>query len=490
MGAQLQQPIKTITGARERGAPAFRKQLADHRALDQPLYVIKCHGGLGDIIWIYKVLQNLPYPLFLAISTENKHRPRRSGFLADHLPRVIGWRYDDTTFAPGGQDWPSPDDPACMIDKTWYEQDIPLNVTTRVECNRWLESGRRLEGWLPDLSTTHHFEFEPCGPPTIEMKSPAVVMHLAGWPDVPDEVWVTAIDLFRPVAHVYIVGGSYDHRPRLLFQKVAKEGNVSLLEDVPWTDLIGVLKACSYVFGHASGFTAIADVLKVPGAVINPRSVPRLVGTWNSLEHTDQVHIDRVDEFQGAMFAAYRAMADGDRATWPPTNRRGVRLKATTEDRLAAVRAAAMFGPRRAAVWAETEHDVGIGAAILDGSYRYGRPVDSLYLVGCSAATLSAALRESQRSTRRPAIEVGQLPWPGRRRGDAFDLIVLLPPPDKTVAARMVREAWATLGSSGTLLIGGALEAYVGVESLAAGLKIQPIAVQNASGWWYLHRRI
>ena len=48
---------------------------------DVDCYWLKVHGGLGDIIWVYKKAVNFGKPLFISISEENRSRPRRSGFL-------------------------------------------------------------------------------------------------------------------------------------------------------------------------------------------------------------------------------------------------------------------------------------------------------------------------------------------------------------------------------------------------------------------------
>jgi hypothetical protein len=250
-----------------------RKPEADH-------YHLVLHGGIGDGIWVLKKAVNFGKPLFVSISSENRHRPRRSAALYEHVPQVHGWAYSDQSFAPGGQDWTqSADDPACAMNVTWAEFGAPVNTPFRIECNRWLESGRRLDDWLPDVPTAHNFEFSPAGRPNVTFRKPCVIFHIAGWSDVADGMWTAALDLFRGTAHAYIVGGSYDRRPRQIYDAVRRRGGVTLLEDVAWEDLVGVLQACDYCFGHASGFTAMADVLRVPGVVINPRSVPRLTNT-------------------------------------------------------------------------------------------------------------------------------------------------------------------------------------------------------------------
>lgn len=451
------------------------------------VYWLKCHGGLGDILWLYKRVSNLDLPLFVSISNENRHRPRRSGYLVDHLPRVVGWNYDDSTFAPGGHDWTqSADDPACAMGVLWADLGVKPNVKTRLECNRWLESGRRIEDWLPDLPTTHHFAFEPCPhPPAVEFRRPCVVFHMAGWPDVPDDVWGECMDLFGGIAHVYLVGGSYDHRPRAVYNARRRRG-LSLLEDVSWPDLIGVLGACDFCFGHASGFTALADVLKVRGVTYNPASVPFLNGTWNSPEYRGMLHVDRVKDFRAAVYRAYESMAGPDRGVWPPDEATGPKLAALPA-RSVPYAVARDRKPRRLSVYAPVDANPGLAADVLAGAIDGGAAPEAVVLVGGHPDAPAAVRREAQRVSRRPLLTVAETPSP---HDPPAQLAVVVTPFAPGPAADAVRAAWRNLAAGGTLLVGGPA-GPAAAESLAAGLGTRPRPVEGSGDeWWYLHRAV
>ena len=447
------------------------------------------HGGLGDILWCAgKKFSDHPVPIFITISQENRMRPRRAGIMVDHLPNVIGWTWGDQTFAPGGQDWTGADDPCCAIGKTWAEIGR-LNAPIRLECNRWLEGGRRIEGWLPDLPTTHHFEFEPCGPPSFEIKRPCVVLHLAGWPDGTHQLWVSACDLFRQFAHVYIVGGSYDRRPRAVYNSAARgDGRVTLVEDTDWATVVGLLEACSYCLGHASGFTAVADVLRVKGAVLNPAYVPKLVNTWNSPDNPDLVYAADEREFAAAVQAAAAVLSDGDRSVWPPSSPRGGRPVAEVPGPSAAVQAAAkLVRPRSAAVWSlDPAHDRDLAAAVVAGAYDAHALIGAVHLVGCHPDAAASARREGRRASRGPAVAESPT-WPPHR-GEAYELVVLAAGADPVKAADAARRAWAHVTCSGTLVVGGPA-APAAVEALGSTLGVRAGTVGNAEGWFYVHRR-
>lgn len=469
-----------------------RKQM-DRPPADTKCLYIKTHGGLGDLSWLYAKLCNVEYPLFLAISDENKSRPRRSGIFADHLPRVVGYHFDNSTFAAGGQDWPHPDDPCCAIDKTWRELNFKPNTERpyRLECNRWLEGGRRLENWLPDLPTTFHYDLDPpSGAPTVRLKKPYVVFHLAGWPDVPDEVWKAGVRLFTGLAHVYIVGGSYDYRPRVVSARMSRD-DVTLLEDLAWVDLVNLISGADYVFGHASGFTALTDVIKRPGAVINPRSVPKLTGTWNSPQNPDLLYVDKLDDFESAISAAHGVMSKDSNFTWPASARRGHRL--TVKDRddpeSPVKSTAASVLPRNILVACDGDHPDWIGSAALSGVYAHGQVVDSVVLVGCRPDSVAAVYKEANRSTRRPRVDPMLLADGYSGRHAAIDLAVVYSGKEPAVAYRLACDAWRRLTARGTLLVGGP-SAKAATAAVASTLRVKPGTVDGADGWYFLNRRI
>lgn len=471
----------------------FRKYMPSGPPDDLDVVWVQVHGGLGDCLWaVGKKLRNLPEPVFVSISEENSSRPRRSGYLVDHIPGVVGWNWAGRTFAEGGQDWPDPAHPSCAIGKTWAELNFPRNVMTPLECNRHLEGGRRLEAWLPDVPTTHHFDFDPPGPTSIRLESPRVVIHQAGWPDGPDGMWDQAVDLFAGLATVYVAGGSYDVRPRRTYEAALRRGHAHVrpAEDLAWADLFELVRGAEYVFGHASGLTALADVLRAKGAVLNPRSVPRLAGTWNSPENPGLVQVSRDDDFLLALHAAHQTLARVPAATWPPSGIRGRRLAARADTPAAAVRAAVDNQPRRAMAFlaqGPAEGCAGLPREALGESFDRGQLVDEVFLVGYPAEAYVLAQRECARTTRKPAVSVGHPPWPAGRPHDAFDLVVLHLAGGPAAAAEACRSAWAQVGLSGTILAGGP-DAEAGMEALCSRLRITPARVGNAPGWLYLHR--
>jgi hypothetical protein len=461
-----------------------------------PYYHIRTHGGLGDCLWLYKKLHGLDLPVYISVSSENRTRPRRVGRMLDHLPRVVGWRYVDQSFAPNG-DWPDPRDPCCAVGKTWNDLKIIPNTLGAypLECNRWMETGHRIENWLPDLSTTHRVPFLEPGSPTQLVKRPCITVPIAGWPDVPDQTWINTIRLFSGLAHVYLIGGSYDRRPRMIIDALRYPSHVTLLEDAPWEDLFAALVGCEFCFGHASGMTAIADALGLRGAVFNPRSVPGLIGSWNDESNTDLVHVDRVAEFEAAIYTAYTTMMKRPSATWPPSSARGGHLIAGASvtgagPAIGAVYAAAVAAEPREAlvVFDGPGAEPGTSAAIISAAYAGSIPIRGVTVVGDTTADEVRRLyAETARSSRRPVIDL-----PGSidviaGRSVAYDLIVLVGNAPALIAER-IRWAWARTSRRGTILIHTS-DALRVTTDVFRSQRVTPVEVSDAPDWVYVHRR-
>lgn len=457
-------------------------------------YHIQTHGGLGDCLWLLKKMTALDLPLYISVSTENRTRPRRVGPMLDHIPTVMGWDYVGTSFGPNGADWTrSASDPACAIGQSWADLKLKPNRMTRLECNRWLESGRRIEDWLPDLPTVHRLPFDDPGPGVRTFKKPTVVFHLAGWPDVPDPVWIGCVRLFIGLADVYVVGGSYDRRPRNVFEALRGAKGVHLMEDVGWADLYGVLAACDYCFGHASGFTAIADALGVQGVTFNPRAVPHLIGTWNDLSNTGMVHVDRVNDFEHVVRLAYMEMSKVPAATWPPTSIRGSAVVADarrgTPGAAAVYAATTVARPRQVAfVFDAKPDDPTVAAACVHASLDAGDHMTAVNLVGSDAKTLAGLYAATTRTTKRPVIDTPIDRGTLLNRPVTYGLIVVVTNDDRRLAHESVLWAWSHLTFNGCVLVAGPSARNVST-AVAATKGTEPAEVSGAPGWFYLHKQ-
>jgi hypothetical protein len=299
---------------------------------------------------------------------------------------------------------------------------------------------------------------------------------------------------FSAAAAVFVVGGSYDRRPRRICDRIGRSPRVTLLEDTTWENLYGVLDGCAYCFGHASGFTAIADALGVKGATYNPYTLPHLTGTWND-PSVPCLHVNTTVDFDRAAHAALEELNRSPGATWPPTAVRGTALAVEPGDRwgpgAAAVYAAARACVPREAVFVYDEPlpDRDTAAACVHAVLDTGEGIDGLTLVGVDADTLAALYRATARTTRRPKIDVPLDRGLVAERYVGYGLGVAVVGADRRRSIDTTDWAWARVAAGGTLLVGGP-GAEPAATAVATARRARAGAVGGAPGWFYLHRML
>lgn len=447
---------------------------------EQPLgpntdvYHVKLHGGLGDQIWVLAALCNADKPIFVDVSNEGRNRPRRTGEFLDHVKCVAGWRYDPLSFVPGA-DWTSYTHPACAFGKAWEEIKPKPGKILLLECNKWLEAGYPLDTWLPDLPKNHHFEFTDAGPPDIQISKNYVVFHMAGWPDLTDDKWITCMSLYSGICDVYLVGGSYDYRPANVSHKAKARGvKHTLLTDLSWASLSALIKNAQFVFGHASGFMALTNTLKTPGAVSYLKAYPLMTGTWASPDFKDMFFASDEEEFITAAWLGSKIVT-GQTASysWPPTSS-AKQLPAVFDSAAAARTLAKQLNPTNMAATAK------LAPAVLDGAYDGGQIVNALVIVGQGqelAESKATCLSIARRASKRPLI-VDYPNWTAIPDWSTFNYVVA------EGALEEVRRAWRVTATSGVML-------FSAHDDRAAKLITAPVLPRNVKGldnWWQASR--
>jgi hypothetical protein len=106
-------------------------------------------SGIGDISWLYSKFVSLDRPLSIeCVGAE----PRRSLPYLNLLPNVVHAGYGSFTTASV----------LANGDKGGYTRDQLIAEaemgSVDLQMNHWLEAGKRIEGYLPDVPTQHHYE--------------------------------------------------------------------------------------------------------------------------------------------------------------------------------------------------------------------------------------------------------------------------------------------------------------------------------------------
>lgn len=164
--------------------------------------------------------------------------------------------------------------------------------------NWWVDSGKRLEGFLPDLETDFHYDIHGTSQDVqwaAQMVSPYPKSFLiyassaggiAAWSAWTEYEWVEFIRKVRqdfPHVHFFLIGAKWDADMRTPMQNVLNTVGIS------YTDLIGqtslgqaleLIRFSDYVAGYASGMTILANVANTPTLMLYPDTLTKLMRSW------------------------------------------------------------------------------------------------------------------------------------------------------------------------------------------------------------------
>lgn len=165
-------------------------------------------------------------------------------------------------------------------------QSLP-GVTWFVEANTPVEQGIRLEHWMPNIKTDHHYQIN--GLLTNYRPQNIFIVHLSSfkmekiWKTYNADQWIPMIDMIqRKTGWMPIfIGGSYDDAAQACFERyIENHRAVNLIGRTD--DLKSVLcliqQSKLFLGCVSSGLTMLANVLYVPSASWWPRE--KLAQSW------------------------------------------------------------------------------------------------------------------------------------------------------------------------------------------------------------------
>ena len=250
-------------------------------------------SGIGDISWIYSKLVGLGRPLSIEVC---RSRIPRAASLLSLLPGVASFSY-------GGFPYEAIKDEAVFIQDlstrhlVWEAERRPVGIAL----NSWLEGGHRIEEFLPDLPTVHHYEInlpELDVQQADELLSPwkrFVVFYAAskraaeafnGWGL--DE-WDAFAGLFffvlgRRIDGVVLLGATWDGD--LAGQIFCRWSGCmkNLVGRLSLAGSLHVLRRAAYTVAFASGLPILAVVMGCPVAMFYPARLEKLINAWAPTE--------------------------------------------------------------------------------------------------------------------------------------------------------------------------------------------------------------
>lgn len=264
----------------------------------RPAIELVVHPGIGDFSWVYSKLVNCGRPLRLRIAPDKKFK--RAIPYTDLLPGVEHAEYGAAI------DYPRL---AQSNNAYWHEFERAADQGQRiyVSANRWLEAGHRIEGFLPDLPITHHY---PILTTAEHASAAAELLPIAGGPYFgiycsgqtgaemcqawEEYEWTDFIvRLERHIGREYrtyvLLGAEWDKDltdrvAEYLGREVGPQRVLNLVGDTPMGVACEVLKRLNYFAGYACGLGIVAHVLKVPGLMLYPMRLQRMMEAWASPE--------------------------------------------------------------------------------------------------------------------------------------------------------------------------------------------------------------
>ncbi len=245
---------------------------------------VKVPGGIGDIAWIYAKLCRRHSPTRYIMSDD---RPHRSLPFLQLLPEAVDCSYGD--FLAGD----------VVGGGGGARTGIPEEGEFWVSANQHLESGARLEHWLPDNAEEQvdfHFYMDI---PVADFKRADELLHGLHRPlilytsSIPNEeisrwspwAWYEfgAALMERWGMELVLLGAEYDRelieKVEHIFNRCGAKGIRTIIAQ-PLGVALAVIQRAAYFAGFQSGLGVLATVLNTPSLMLLGSHLPWLRESW------------------------------------------------------------------------------------------------------------------------------------------------------------------------------------------------------------------
>jgi hypothetical protein len=247
------------------------------------------HPGIGDLSWVISKLSTTGRMFDLVIAED--HKTRRSMPLVDMVPCINSAVY-------GGHEVYGPLSKCGNATFADYLEAERAGVDLYMTANNWLENGKRLEGFLPDLATDFHYTLN------IPDKDRQWAVDQVSQSPRAFGIYTSAqggIDTWRawsvrewaefvyqvycefPDTVFYLLGARWDMDMRLPMLHALDDLRVSYVDFIGRTSLpraVALLHCLDYFAGFASGLTILADVVNRPVCMLYPDHLTKLMHSW------------------------------------------------------------------------------------------------------------------------------------------------------------------------------------------------------------------
>jgi len=260
--------------------------------MTQELLSFRVPPGIGDISWVYSKLAGLGRPLRIEVADSG---PRRALPYLELLPLVKESCYvkapnpakltDPAAARRAGKAMPDWDSYRLISEAS--DHTIPIDL------NGWLEAGNRIEDFIPNIPTVHHYEMlRPHGltiPTLLGEWTRSVCFYCANqdtvrrWQGWTPRQWAALAGMLMQscgIDGIVLIGAAWDrsfadlvlaqmHVP--VRDLVGMLGLPNTLQVVDWSD---------YLVAFPSGIPILATVMSRPTVMFYPDSLRGLMTSW------------------------------------------------------------------------------------------------------------------------------------------------------------------------------------------------------------------
>lgn len=246
---------------------------------------IKTNPGIGDSLWILQKLINCGEQFNFQI---HDGKPQRGKQIFDLLPQIAA----SCEYVPNLQySIVGPRNIQRQL-KNWKQ--IRMNDFF-LSANEHLESGTRIEAFLPDLRTSYELPFQTQQWET-EVKNrfsagPYIGIYASAystarnWGFWDEHGWLKLIKLLRgliPEATFVLIGAEWDAELAGNLRAQLQRNSIAYISTIgqPLGYVIEMMKVLSYGFYFPSGLGILSGLLHRPSVMFYPPALPKLACTW------------------------------------------------------------------------------------------------------------------------------------------------------------------------------------------------------------------
>lgn len=245
-------------------------------------------SGIGDFSWIYSKFSSLGVPMHIRVQEGG---PPRAEALTELLPLVKSVAHERIAYTALVKRSISPLTSAASIRK--HIASTPICV----QANTHLETGKRVETWLPELTMNYHYPLNISPKRVVEAVkllplSPFICFYSSAestaraWNGWLENQWFEFMMGFRKRGieiPFVMVGAGYDAGLGTKIEQLARKAKIAFFNLVGKLHLgssLHVIRCSEYFLSFPSGLGILADVLECNATMFYPECLRRMIGSW------------------------------------------------------------------------------------------------------------------------------------------------------------------------------------------------------------------